>query len=78
MEAGGGLDYEQYLACMIMLLPEAERNMRTMDIMEMDIRSLTGNPCFSMDFCVEKYSAQIEATGMMRDSYTLTRTYGYY
>lgn len=78
MEAGGGLDYEQYLACMIMLLPEAERNMRTMDIMEMDIRSLTGNPCFSMDFCVEKYSARVEATGMMRDNYTLTRTYGYY
>ena len=44
----------------------------------MDIRSLTGNPCFSMDFCVEKYRAQVEARGIMGDNYTLTRTYGYY
>lgn len=78
MAEDGGLDYEQYLACMIMLLSEEERNMRSMDIMEMDIRMLTGNPCFCMDFCVEKYCAQIEAKGIMGDQYSLTRTYGYY
>ena len=78
MEADIGLNYEQYLACIIMLLSEEERNLRSMDIMEMDIRSLTGNPCFSMDFCVEKYRAQVEARGIMGDNYTLTRTYGYY
>lgn len=76
--ADRGLSYEQYLACMIMLLSEEKRNLRSMDIMEMDIRSLTGNPRFSMDFCVEKYSAQVEAKGSMGESYTLTRTYGYF
>lgn len=76
--ADRGLNYEQYLACMIMLLPEKERNLRSMDIMEMDVRSLTGNPRFSMDFCVERYSAQIEAKGSMGESYMLTRTYGYF
>lgn len=78
IKTGGGLDYKQYLACMIMLLSGEERNLRSMDIMEMDIRSLTGNPHFSMDFCVEKYCAQLEAKGIMGDNYALTRTYGYY
>lgn len=73
-----GLSYEQYLACMLLLLPEDTRNLRSMDIMEMDIRYLTGNPCFSMDWCVERYSAQIRAEGAFGDGYTLNRTYGYY
>lgn len=73
-----GLSYEQYLACMIMLLPEDIRNLRTMDIMEMDIRYLTGNPCFAMDWCVERYHAQAASDGALGAVYRLNRTYGYY
>lgn len=74
----GGLSYEQYLACMLMLLPENTRNLRSMDIMEMDIRYLTGNQYFSMDWCVERYGAQILAEGAFGDEYVLNRVYGYY
>lgn len=74
----GELSYEQCLGCMLLLLPEDTRNLRSMDIMEMDIRYLTGNPYFSMDWCVERYCAQITAEGSFKDIYTLTRTYGFY
>lgn len=77
-EGDTGLSYEQYLGCMLMLLAEEERNLRTMDIMEMDIRSLTGNPGFCMDFCVERFRAEIFAQGMMEEKYVFSRTYGYY
>lgn len=74
----GELSYEQCLSCMLLLLPENIRNLRSMDIMEMDIRYLTGNSYFSMDWCVEQYCAQIIAEGSFRDRYTLNRTYGFY
>ena len=74
---GAGLSYEQHLACMVMLAGEESRNLRSMDIMEMDIRALTGNPDFAMDFCVGKFCAQIFAKGMGGEEYSLCRTYGY-
>lgn len=74
----GGLSYGQYLACMLMLLSEDTRNLRSMDIMEMDIRYLTGNLYFSMDWCVERYGAQILAEGAFGDEYVIQRVYGYY
>ena len=74
----GDMDYEKYLAAMLWLLPEEVRNLRAMDIMEMDIRYLSGNAFFAMDWCIESYTAQIEAESGFGDSYTLKRTYGYY
>lgn len=74
----GGLSYEQYLACMLRLLAENTRNLRSMDIMEMDIRYLSGNPRFAMDWCVERYTAEITAHGGWNNVYSLRRTYGYY
>ena len=73
-----GISYEQYLACMIYELPEKVRNYRAMDIMEMDIRLLTGNTGFVMDCCVERFRAQIQAAGSVRGNYLIDRTYGYY
>lgn len=73
-----GISYEQYLAGMISALPEKERNYRVMDIMEMDIRMLTGNTGFAMDCCVERFRAQIQAAGSVRGNYLIDRTYGYY
>ena len=73
-----GISYEQYLAGMISALPEKERNYRAIDIMEMDIRMLTGNTGFAMDCCVERFRAQIQAAGSIRGNYLIDRTYGYY
>lgn len=73
-----GLNYGQYLACMLFFLDEDVRNLRSMDIMEMDIRYLTGNIAFAMDWCVERYTSQITAYGGWNHEYVLHRTYGYY
>lgn len=73
-----GISYEQYLACMVYELPEKVRNYRAMDVMEMDIRMLTGNTRFAMDYSVERFRAQIQAAGAARGNYLIDRTYGYY
>lgn len=75
---GGDMGYEEYLASMLLLLPENVRNLRSMDIMEMDIRLMTGNSYFCMDWCFEKYTAEILAEGSLGREYKLYRTYGYY
>ncbi len=68
-----GLCYDDFVTAMIMQLSEKERNLRSMDIMEMDIRMNSGNPGFAMDFCAERIEAETEA-----GSYYLRRVYGYY
>lgn len=73
-----GICYEQYLACMLMRLPEKKKNLRAMDIMEMDLRRLTGNPFFAMDWCIERFRAEILAEDGLGREYRLERTYGYY
>lgn len=73
-----GYTYEEYLFCLITELPEQLRNLRSMDIMEMDIRYLTGNSGFSMDKCVEKFTTNTQAVCNLGEKYALTRTYGYY
>lgn len=75
---GNGIGYEEYLFCMILLLSEDTRNLRSMDIMEMDIRYITGNTSFCMDWCVERFNAKADAVGSLGDEYFLNRTYGYY
>lgn len=75
---GTGLNYEQYISCMLTLADRNKRDFRSMDIIEMDIRFLTGNPYFKMDWCIERCSAVITAKGSLKDKYTLNRMYGYY
>lgn len=73
-----GLCYEQYLSCMLLRLSEKEKNLRVMDIMEMDLRRLTNNPHFAMDWCLERLQAEILVKDGLGKEYRLTRTYGYY
>lgn len=74
----GGIGYEEYLACMLLILPDDTRNLRSMDIMEMDLRFISGSPYFSMDWCIERYTAEISARNSLGKEYKLCRTYGYY
>lgn len=73
-----GFSYNQYLACMILLEKETNINLRSMDIMEMDIRFQDGNDNFAMDWCIERYEASISAKGSYGNSYFLRRKYGYF
>lgn len=73
----GGWSYRQYLAAMILLVGEEELNLRAMDIMEMDIRSLDGNRNFSMDWCLERFEAEVTARSGA-EHYKIRRRYGYF
>lgn len=89
-ESGAGLTYGQYLAGMILLMDAGEVNLRAMDIMEMDIRaagiavngaaggSAMSNKNFSMDWCIERFEAEITGTGGSGSRYFLKRKYGYF
>lgn len=54
-----GLDYQDYLRVLLLLGEEETQTFRMMDVIEMNIRSLSGNSCFRMDACVDRISAQI-------------------
>lgn len=73
-----GYSYEEYLFCLILQLAQNIRSWRSMDIMEMDIRYLTGDISFSMAGCVERFTACIKAEDDKGKQIFLTRTYGYY
>lgn len=73
-----GLFYEQYLAGMILLTEEKAVNLRAMDIMEMDLRFSEGNKNFSMDWCIERFEADVTACGTYGSHYSLKRKYGYF
>lgn len=77
-ESGNGLTYGQYLAGMILLTDSREVNLRSMDIMEMDIRLQDGNQNFSMDWCIERFEAEITCQGGCGNHYLLRRKYGYF
>ncbi len=73
----GGWSYGQYLAGLILLRGETTINLRAMDVMEMDVRFHDGNANFKMDWCIERYEANISA-GSGVDEYFLKRQYGYF
>ena len=60
-----------------MLAGEETVNLRAMDIMEMDIRLSDGNHNFKMDWCIERYEANITAKVYVCN-YELRRLYGYF
>lgn len=77
-DSNEGWSYEQYLASMILLAGEEKINLRAMDLMEMDIRLEDGNRNFKMDWCIERYEANVTAVGNTGGSYDLRRMYGYF
>ncbi len=74
----GGWDYGQYLASMVLLAGEKNMNLRAMDIMEMDIRLRDSNKNFRMDWCIERYEAEVTARGSYLSHYFIRRKYGYF
>lgn len=75
---GSGYTYRQYLAGTLALMGAEELTMRALDIMEMDIRFLSGNPAFSMDWCIERFHGVVSVSNHIGDNYVLDRRYGYF
>lgn len=72
-----GLAYEQYLHTMLAIMNKAERNMRFMDIVEMDIRQTPGNQNFCMNHCIHCFTAEMTVYSGKGHSYRIIRTAGY-
>ena len=72
-----GLTYEQYLHTMLAVMKREERNLRFMDIVEMDIRQTPGNQNFCMNHCIHCFTAEMTVHSERGHSYQITRTVGY-
>ena len=72
-----GLSYEDYLRIMLFMQDDTEKNMRAMDIMEMDIRMTPGNSCFCMDACFDSCVADISISSAYGYCFDLQRRYSY-
>ncbi len=74
---GHGLGYEDYLRIMLCLENDTKKNMRAMDIMEMDVRRTPGNADFRMDACFDSYAADISISSSFGYNYEVKKRYGY-
>lgn len=72
-----GLKYRQYLIVFLNELEEEALNLRTMDVMEFNIKNITKNNNFKMNWCIERFNAQMNFSINNKD-YHLNRIYGYY
>lgn len=62
-----GLSYEEYLKIFLALMNKNEKTLRSLDIVEMDIRQTKGNEGFRIDNCAD----------YMRASFGFNNSYGY-
>jgi len=74
---GQGLTYEQYLHTLLAVMKKEDRNMRFMDIVEMDIRQTPGNQNFCIDHCIHCFTAKMTVSSQEGHCYEITRTAGY-
>lgn len=76
--SSGGLSYEQYLTGMLFSMEEQTVLQRCMDLLEMDIRNMTGNEWFCMDQCIERLEIRVRAQGGLQKKYETGRKYGFF
>ena len=53
------------------------KSLRTMDVMEMDIRKTPGNGHFRMDWCLDAFSMTAAVSSRFGYEYTLEKAEGY-
>lgn len=71
-----GLNYEEYLRILIFAGNIQEQVMRTMDIVEQEIKNTEGNKNFRMDLCLSYMKAEMKVNCCGQD-YLIQREYGY-
>lgn len=76
-DTGHGLSYQDYLRIMLYLEDSRVKNMRAMDIMEMDIRITGGNANFRMDACFDSYLADISISSAFGYHCNFKKRYSY-
>jgi hypothetical protein len=72
-----GLSYVDYLRIMLFLEKDDTKKLRTMDVMEMDIRITPGNIYFRMDACFDSFLADISVSSGFGYHFDIRKRYGY-
>lgn len=75
---GTGLTYRDYLGIMLFISDYDKSVMRTMDVMEMNIRLTPGNEHFRMDWCLDSFKVLANSTSSLGRSIGITRRFGYF
>lgn len=73
-----GFSYEEYLHLLLAVMDREERNLRFMDLIEMDIRQTPGNKAFCIDHCIFSFTAEIAVRAGNGHRSVIKRTVGYY
>ena len=60
-DSGEGIDYDVYLQGLLLIEGRTVKTQRTMGVMEMDVRRITGNSGFRMDLCLDAFRMHAEA-----------------
>ena len=76
-DSGHGMDYQEYLKIMLFMEDSKTKNMRAMDIMEMDIRLTEGNANFRIDACFDSYLSDISISSGFGYHCNIQKRYGY-
>ena len=75
-DSGEGFTYSEYLQGLLLLEGSTVKTQRTMDIMEMDIRKITGRSGFRMDLCLDEFRMHAEGKACGK-TFTFDGTGGY-
>lgn len=62
-QKGSGFSYDDYIRVFLLLMDKNEKVMRTMDIVEMNLRLTEGNKAFRIDVCAEYVDAYAQFKG---------------
>ncbi len=76
-DCGEGLYYKDYLKIRLWMTDPAEKTMRMMDVIEMDVRKTAGNGAFKIDHCLDTYCAEISVGTRFGYDAKIERVYGY-
>ena len=72
-----GLSYEEYLQLMIVSESKKNKVSRGMDMIEMCIRSSTGQKGFRLDHCIEAIEASVDVKANRKKIFTVKKQYSY-
>ena len=72
-----GISYEDYLQILLLTQSRQEKLTRGMDMVELSVRSRTGQENFRLDCCIEAIEASVDIRSGGRKTYTATKQYGY-
>lgn len=72
-----GVDYQTYLKILLSMMNPDTKAERCMNIIEMDIRTTSGNGGFCLDSCLDSATIYIDIYSSFGYKYEIKRTYGY-